>query len=165
MSPSLFVCRSQTAEGERDYLTVLPPDVTSKHGLIAESIVGMLSIPSGSEPPAVTPESFARNSEFVKFMHETIARAGPQYEGLKAAAKGQGNGWVYIVDLRLPGSEKPEPEDIIGAFQAKDGEIVPGSYSPNPGHRILSSRGFFRLDAGLHQILVQELVARSSRNT
>ncbi len=162
MSQSMFVCRTRTAEGERDYLTLLPPDITAKHGLISEAIVGMLAVPPGAEAPAVTHESSARNAEFVKFMHETIARAGPQYEGLMAAAKNQGNGWVYIVDLRLPGNEKAEPEDIIGAFQAKDGQIVPGSYSPNPEHRVLSRRGFFRLDAGLHQILVQELSRRAA---
>ena len=164
MGASVYICRTETAEGTRDYVTLLPPDFTGQHGLIKEAIVGMLTRPLDPEKPDITPESFARNGVFVDFMHEMIGRAGPQHAGLQAAAKQRGNGQVYIVDLRLPENEKVEPEDIVGAFQAKDGQIVPGSYSRNPEHRILSRRGFFRLDAGLHQYLIQELVRRSDRN-
>jgi len=162
--PTVYICRTETAEGTRDYVTLLPPDITAKHGLIAEAIVGMLTRPLAPEKPDITPEAFARNGVFVDFMHEMIGRAGPQHAGLQAAAKQRGNGWVYVVDLRLPEQEKVEPEDIVGAFQSKDGQIVPGSYAPNPEHRILTQRGFFQLDAGLRRHLLQELASRSGRS-
>lgn len=48
-------------------------------------------------------------------------------------------------------------EDVMGAFQVKDGEIVPGSYQANPNHRILSHNGFFQLEPILQQRLLDEL--------
>jgi hypothetical protein len=45
-------------------------------------------------------------------------------------------------------------EDIIGAFQVKNGEISLASYKRNGEHRIFSDHGFFRLDAQLIQQLI-----------
>jgi hypothetical protein len=60
-----------------------------------------------------------------------------------AEAARLGNGWVYIIDQRTPtpGGQVP-PEDIIGAFEVKDGDILPGSYRASPNHMILSPNGF-----------------------
>src|SRR5215469_894046 len=47
-------------------------------------------------------EGFRVNPAFVDFMHEVIRTAGPSDPNLQAAAAEQGNGWVYIIDLRTP---------------------------------------------------------------
>jgi hypothetical protein len=161
--PSVYVCRVDTPEGARDYVTLLPPDVAFAQGLAAEAIVGVLTRPLGPGE-AITPEVFARNRAFVDFLHDVIARHGPTQPGCRAEAKRLGNGWIYIIDRRTPTPGGPvPPEDIVGAFEVKDGEVVPGSYRPNPNHRILSAHGFFRLDAGLQECLLRELAARSPR--
>src|SRR5262245_47668315 len=118
----VYVCRTETAEGVRDYLTLLPPEIFSKHGLIAESIVGMLTQRGADGKPDIRPEGFARNGEFVDYMHALIGREGAKHPGMQAQAKQVKNGWVHIVDQRLPHDAKVEREDIIGAFQAKDGQ-------------------------------------------
>jgi hypothetical protein len=94
----------------------------------------------------------------VDFLHVVIARRGPELPGLVAAARSQGDGWVYIIDQRTPtpGDAVP-PEDIVGAFEVKAGEVVPGSYWPNPKHAILSARGFFQLGDELQACLLEEL--------
>jgi hypothetical protein len=157
---SVHVCVVNTPEGEKHYLTVLPTDVVFSKGLIPEAIVGVLLRPlAGGE--SITPEVFARNSIFVKFMHEVIARYAPLEPGCREEAKRLGTGWIYIVDRRTktPAGAVP-PEDIIGALQVGDGKVLPDSYQASPQHMILSANGFFRLPAGLHEHLLRELRSR-----
>jgi hypothetical protein len=90
-----------------------------------------------------------------------IAEHGPSVPGLIAEARRKVDGWVYIVDGRAPSPQGPvSPEDIIGAFQVKDGEVVPGSYQRNGNHAVLSTNGFFRLDAMLQTKLYSALSER-----
>jgi hypothetical protein len=156
----VHVCVVNTPEGEKHYLTVLPMDVVFSKGLIPEAIVGVLLRPLTAEE-SITPEVFARNSIFVKFMHEVIAKYAPLEPVCSEEAERLGTGWIYIVDRR---TKTPEgavpPEDIIGALQAKDGKVVPGSYQASPQHMILSMDGFFRLTPGLHEHLLRELHSR-----
>jgi hypothetical protein len=80
--------------------------------------------------------------------------------GLIAKAKRQGEGWVYVVDQRTPFPQGAvPPEDIVGAFEIKDGQVVSGSYRPSPKHMILSASGFFRLGSELQPCLLEELNA------
>ncbi|HET6252094.1 MAG TPA: hypothetical protein VFE47_30695 [Tepidisphaeraceae bacterium] len=53
-------------------------------------------------------------------------------------------------------------EAIIGAFEIKDGEILPDSYHPMHDHKILSANGFFQLPPGLQGHLMRELQSRMS---
>jgi hypothetical protein len=155
--PIMYVARVETPEGERDYVTLLTLDHVFSRGLAPEAIVGELSrlLTAGE---SITPEIFARNRVFVEFLHAVIARRGPSLPGLIAEARRQGEGWVYLIDgrTRTPNGAVP-PEDIIGAFEVRGGEIVPGSYWASPRHRILSPDGFFQLAADLHAALVEEL--------
>jgi hypothetical protein len=160
--PSVHVCIVNTPEGTKHYLTVLPVDVVFAKGLIPEAIVGvLLRLPSDGEP--IEPEAFARNSLFVKFMHDVIAQHAPEERGCREEAKRLGTGWIFIVDRR---TKTPEgavpPQDIIGALQVKEGDVVPGSYQASPEHQILTNDGFFQLTAGLHECLLRELYARMS---
>lgn len=157
-----YVCRVKTPEGERDHVTLLPPEMVFAKGLAPEAIVGVLSRPLQAGE-RITPEVFARNRVFVDFLHEVIAQHAPSQPELQAEARRLGNGWVYIIDQRTPTPGGPvPPEDILGAFEVKNGEVVPGSYQRSPKHMILSALGFFRLDARLHQCLLRELVSRNS---
>jgi hypothetical protein len=156
------VCRVRTAQGEQDYVTLLPPETVLAEGLAPEAIVGVLSRPLGTDE-RITPALFARNRAFVDFLHDVIARHAPEQPGLQAEARRLGNGWVYIIDrrTRTPGGPVP-PEDVLGALEVKQGVVVPGSYRRSPKHQILSPDGFFRLDDGLHASLMRELAARNA---
>jgi hypothetical protein len=153
----IIVCRVETLEGPKDYVTCLSHDHVFKHGLPAEAIIGVLQRPLESAE-AITPSVFARNRVFVEFMHSVIARRGPELPGLIAEAKRQGEGWVYIVDQRTPTPQDAvPPEDIVGAFEVKNGHVVPGSYRASHKHMILSANGFFRLGSELQPCLLEEL--------
>jgi hypothetical protein len=91
-------------------------------------------------------------------MHGVIARRGPELPGLIAEARRLCDGWVYVIDqrTRTPQDAVP-PEDIVGAFEVKGGQVVPGSYRPGPKHMILSADGFFRLGSELLPCLLEEL--------
>jgi hypothetical protein len=123
------ICRVDTPEGDKDYVTCLPHEHMFAHGLPPEAIVGVLLRPL--EPgEAITPAVFARNRIFVDFMHEAIARRGPGLPGLIAEAQRQGNGWIYIIDQRTPDPKgRIPPEDIVGGFAVEGGQIVAGSSS------------------------------------
>jgi hypothetical protein len=159
---SVYVCRVDTPEGSKDYVTMIAPEVVFAQGLAPEAIVGELLRPLEPGEP-ITPQIFARNRVFVEFMHSVIARYGPQQPGCQAEAKRLGEGWIYIIDQRTPTPQGPvPPEDIIGAFEVKGGEVVPRSYRASPKHMILSPRGFFQLEDGLQVCLLRELEARNS---
>jgi len=66
----------------------------------------------------------------------------------------------YIIDQRAHTTNgSVPPENIIGAFEVKEGELLPESYRRNPSHLILSPDGFFNLGAELQKCLVEELSA------
>src|SRR5262245_46590391 len=150
-------CRVNDPDGPKHYVTLLPPDVVYSQGLAREAIVGVLLRGVETED-AITPENFARNRVFVEFLHSVIAQHGPDQPDCKAEAARLCNGWIWVIDQRAatPDGAVP-PDDIFGVFEAKGGAVVPGSYQASPNHRILSDRGFFRLDQGLQQCLLREL--------
>ena len=158
----VFVCRVATAEGDRDYVTLSAPATAFSRGLPPEAIVGVLAHPLRPDEP-ITPDIFSANRVFIDFLHQVIARQAPHHPGLQAEARRLGQGFVYIIDQRTrdPSGSVP-PEDIIGAVEVEGGEVVQGSYRRNPNHVLLSSAGFFRLDANLHQFLLEALAARAS---
>lgn len=161
MSKTRFhLCTAETPEGEKYLLTVLPTEVVFRAGMIPESIVGVLRRPLAPGEP-ITREVFVRNSVFVKFMHETVARFAPLEPEFQAEAKRQGTGWIYIIDIRTktPDGAVP-PEDIVGAFEVLDGKARPDSYRPSPKHQILSKDGLFQLTPGLYAQMLRELHSR-----
>jgi hypothetical protein len=159
----IYVYQVDTPEGMKNYVSCLSHKDVFARGLAAQAIIGVLlrSLNSGE---AITPAVFAHNRVFVDFMHGVIARRGPELPGLIAEARRQGDGWVYIVDqrTRTPQGAVP-PEDIVGAFEVKDGRVVPGSYTPSPKHMMLSPYGFFRLGSELQPCLLEELAALSEK--
>jgi hypothetical protein len=159
MKLPIFICRVDSPEGETDYVTCLRHEHVFANGLPSEAIIGVLLRPLGSVE-AITPEVFSPNRVFVDFMHGVIARRGPQLQGLIAEASRQGNGLVVVVDQRTRNQEgRIPPDDIIGVFEVKNGQVAPGSYTPSPNHVRLSPDGFFQLDAELQMCLLEELSA------
>jgi hypothetical protein len=157
--PSVYVCRVQTPEGEKDYVTLLRPEHAFSRGLAPEAIIGVLTRPLASGEP-ITPENFARNRVFVEFLHRVIAHRGPSLPDLITQARRQGDGWVVVIDLRTAAPEGPiPPEDIFGAFEVRSGSVVPGSYRASPRHKILTAHGFFQLPADLQTALAEELAS------
>lgn len=100
------------------------------------------------------------NPVFVDFMHKRIARREPELPGLIEEAERQGSGWVYVIDQRTPTPQDGvPPEDIVGAFEIKYGQVIPASYQANPKHSILTENGFFSLGPALQPCLLEELAA------
>ena len=155
-------------EGSRDgnlqtVVSVLPQDHAFEKGLVGEAIVGVLLTPLG-QGGKLEPDNFARNSAFVEFLHRFIARHAPSDPELRDAARRQGSGHLFILDARTPTLEGTvPPEDIIGAFEVENGEIVAASYQPNSRHLILSEAGFFKLSPQLMGLLRKELEALQKR--
>ena len=111
----------------------------------------------------MTVANFRPNKPFVELLHGVIAMHAPNLPGLKAEARRQGAGWVYLIDARTPTPDgEVPPHDIIGAFEVQDSAIVPGSYQPNANHQILSSQGLFQLEPTLQEQLMERITKQAS---
>lgn len=138
--------------GESRVLSLLAPsEVEALGGMPGEAVVGVV------EGEEVSPATVRPNRVFIDFMHRIIETAGPADADLKAAAARQGDGYVYIIDLRTPHgpSGAVPPEDIIGAFAVSAGRL--GAYRRNDNHRVLTAHGMVRLPDGLRAALVAAL--------
>ena len=138
---------------EGHVLSILSPEEVAALGeLPAQAIAGHGGIVGDRV------ESFRPNPGFIEFMHSTIQRCVADDVDLQDAARRQNEGHVYILDGRTPEPEgHVPPEDIIGAVQVRNGEIVPGSYKANPNYRVYTDRGLVRLPRSLHQALLRAL--------
>lgn len=135
-----------------------PDDVKSLGGLPNEGIAGSISRNLKVEGK-ISVGQFRPNPVFIRFMHHVIKLFGPDDPELQQAAVQQREGWIYIIDLRTP--EGPQgrvpPEDIIGAFEVKSGQIIRDSYSINDKHLVFSEHGLVQLSPFLHKVLIREL--------
>ena len=140
-----------------NYVSLLPVDHVTKHGLDPRAIVGEVVGDTGSGG-SLTPEHFVGNHAFHEFLHEVVARHAPTMPGFAEDARQQRDGWIYVIDQRTPtpGGRVP-PEDVIGGFEVRDGHVVAHSYLPIPSHQLMTERGFFNLGDELQARLVFEL--------
>ena len=144
-----YVYRVKTPEGDRDLVSLLSG--AFEFGLIEEAIVGECT-------------------QSLEDDEHVIARHAPQLPALRAEARRQHTGWVYVIDARTasPDGHVP-PCDIIGGFEVRSGEVAPGSYRPNTDHKLLTANGVFRLEPALHERLMEQIneriVARSHHVT
>ena len=146
----------RTEEGFKNIASFISKEDAFKKGLLPESIIGYFTNQINTNE--LKPENFLRNSLFVEFLHKSIAEYAPQIKSFQVTARKLKNGWVYIIDQRTPDPNGTvPPEDIIGAFEIKDGKFINGSYKPNINHRVLSHHGFFKLDFELYEYLLSKL--------
>mgnify|MGYP001007972383 CR=1 FL=1 len=145
----------ETDDGWVSMLAVIPPERALAGGLPSPSVVG--TMPKGAAE--ITPETFTPNAEFADFLNYVIGKYGAEDPALRNQAREQGDGWLFMVDLRVGDDEVDiATEDIIGAFRAESGEVVTGSYRANPKHELLTERGLPQLADWLEQRLVEELL-------
>jgi len=153
----------KTPDGFKEFASLLPTQEVFSHGIAPEAIIGELTQPVPRDAP-IPLNAFVRNSLFVELMHTVIAREAPRLNSFQSEAKKQNNGWVYVIDRRTQDSRGEVPkEDVIGAFEVKNGKVVEGSYAANRNHRILSDRGFFDLGTELYELLLTELRLRNGK--
>jgi hypothetical protein len=146
----------------RDYVSILPPELAQRVGLPAESIVGGFA--ERTAEGGFVRESFTGNPAFLDLLNRVVARHGPDEPQLVDEARRVGSGYVYLIDGRTPDPSAPMlADDVIGAFQVRDGQIVREPYLPNPKHTVFDpAKGFFRLSDTLHRRLVDEVANRAA---
>jgi hypothetical protein len=165
MSQTLInIFQVKTPDGLKDFASLLSVQEAFSGGIMPEAIIGELSEPPQPDGP-ISPSGFVRNRLFVELLHSIVAREAPKQKSFQLEAKRQMEGWVYVIDQRTPNPKGDVPnDDVIGAFEVKNGKIVDGSYVANKNHRILSNRGFFDLGTELYEHLLAELRKRNSKN-
>ena len=146
----------------QDVLSFLSPEQATIHGLPPKAMIGRL-LTSTEQGGKLIHTNFAVNPAFVEFMHEIMAEYAPRLAVTQSHAKQQRNGWIYMIDQRRPEAEMLDPlesmlEDIIGAFEVCDSQILPGSYQPMTSHKIMSDRGLFEVDPELKDLLITECI-------
>ena len=135
-------------------LSFLAPDEVQALGhLPGPAILGVYDGPTDSL------ESFRPNRTFVELLHRVVVEVGVRSPELAAGARTQGEGWLYVIDPRTPeGADgRVGPEDIIGAFEVRGGQLVPGSYQPSEHYRVLTENGMTRLTPAQREAFVAAL--------
>ena len=142
---------------------VSPEEAQVLGGIPIQAVVGEFE----GEAEDFSVGSFRPNPLFSAFLHKTIQTWGPEDPELRAAARGQASGWIYIIDLRTPeGPQGRVPaEDIVGAFQVQGGEIIGASYQPLPTHLVYTHNGMCRLPASLRIAMIRRLPKVTSGGT
>ncbi len=150
------VYQYQSTDGSQPFSYLSYDEWAALGCLAAEAMLGTM------DGETFSLERWRRNPLFLQFMHKVIQQEGPNDPALQAVARGRATGWAYVIDLRTPdGPQGRVPtEDIIGAFEVRDGRIVRESYKPMPGYRVLTVNGFPQLPAPLHAALIAALKQR-----
>lgn len=155
----VFLYQVDFGGGERNVVSLLEPDWVSEHGLNPDAVAAVL--PAGATPYDVQPDDVRENGPFLRLLSRIIFENAGRHEMLQREAEVQGDGYVYLLDGRTPdpGGRVP-PQDIIGAFEVRDGALVTGSYRHNPQHRLFTTAGWFRLPPAIETALQSRLRAR-----
>jgi len=155
------VYQYQQKDGSTLFSFLSPADVAGMGGLPRPAIMAKTAGPES------TPDRWLFNEGFRRFLHQVMRQAGPADAGLKTAAQQQQKGWIYIIDLRTPQGPQGQvpPEDIVGAFEVRDGQISPETYQPVAAYRLFTANGFPQLPPTLHAALHAALKALATPKT
>jgi hypothetical protein len=137
-------------------LSPLSPEQVEQIGsLKGEAILGFIT------GEILNLEYFRPNKVFKDFIQTVVASEAPKDSEIKVAALEQKEGWLYIIDNRVENLDREEtsPEDILGAFEIKDGLIVANSYQPNENYLLFGNNGLMQLPSSLHEALIKALTA------
>ncbi len=149
--------RIDTDSGPQDILAVVPPDGTLDQGIAEHAILGAFDklVEGGGPLPY---DCFAQNPAFLRLLHGVIREHGPSSPDLREEAERLGEGWLYVIDRRTPTpGDRVPPQDIVGVFSVRSGEVVPASYTPSPNYRLFTVDGLFQLDEHLGPYLLRAL--------
>jgi hypothetical protein len=150
----MYIYTIKVNNKRQQVVSFLTPEEINDRGLPSASILGTLS---ESNSQNINLDNFVPNPNFIDFLHGIIAKVAPDSPSLQAEAQQQKNGWIYIIDARCISQEKSIlPEDIIGAFELQEGQIIIESYQRNDNHLIFSQNGFFKLEPRLEKHLIEE---------
>lgn len=147
------VASARTGDHEH-YVSPVPPELASRHGLPPEAILGKLT----DGPDSFDVRHFTPNPRFVPFLHWVLAKHAARCPGLRAAVDRRPDGQVRIVDRRAdaPDGAVP-PQDLIGTIEVRAGEMI--RYHGNPDYRSFTRDGVMRLDPWLRSRLLEEIEA------
>lgn len=140
-------------EGEtRRYLSPLPHVIGFQFGLTTEAIIGELA----NDADEISVDSFKPNPVFKNFLQWVIGKHAISLPAFVAEAKRQCDGYVYVLDQRTPTPDGAvPPEDIIGGFEVKNGELIRFIGSPN--YVVYGRNGLMSLERSIHGKLIDEL--------
>jgi hypothetical protein len=142
---------------EKLFVTLLTPEDMERQGLPPEAILGRLKEKSPDSGSRFTPDNFVPNGTFILFLHDVVARRGCEDPELVEKARGVTDKMGLFLDRRRKGAADIVREDLIGAFEIRDGELVAGSYQPNEFYEVVSKDGLMTLDPWLRGVLLEEI--------
>ena len=138
-------------DGPKEYVTCADIErLTKGRGIPVEALIGIVLTPREHPNDPLTRDNFRANNLFVRFLQQLMIDWGETMDDLRANAEAVGEGILYVVDERSPRPKEGEQwvvrsDDVIGEFDVKDGDIVPGTYRPNRDFTLLNENGFFQL--------------------
>jgi hypothetical protein len=137
-------------------LSLLSPKQVEKIGTLqSEAILGFIT---GEQ---LSLDYFHPNQIFIDLLQNVVGSEAPTDAELQAAAIEQKEGYINIIDRRVANrlDEETSPEDILGAFEIKEGRIVANSYQANENYLIFGNHGLMQLPASLHEALINALLS------
>ncbi len=106
------------------------------------------------------PGHFTEHMPFKRWLHGLIEEHLPKQAPFQEEGKKVKDGYVYAIDKRTKKLKGDIPlQDIIGAFNFENGQIVPGSYLPNQNYKLFTVEGLFQLPFSLESILAEQINA------
>jgi hypothetical protein len=154
----LFDISNQMDSEKIKALSILSLEEVNEIGKLPnEAILGFVC----GENSSISMENFRVNRIFMNFMHTVISSEALQDPSIHESAIQQKNGWLYIMDERTSPDLEAEisPEDIIGAFEVKNHQIIANSYKPNQNYSTFGSNGLMQLSASIHESLIKAIKA------
>lgn len=140
------------------YLSPLPNEVVIQLGLPTEAIMGELI----GNVEEITTDNFRMNPVFREFLQWVIEKHARLFQDLIAEGKRQKDGIVCVLDLRTPTPGGPVlPEDIIGVFEVKDGELV--RFVGSSKYVLVGQNGLTKLNDDIRAKLIDELTVLAQR--
>ncbi|MGD2068812.1 MAG: hypothetical protein PVI57_09100 [Gemmatimonadota bacterium] len=140
--------------GHEHYVSPVPPELASRHGLPPEAILGKLT----DGPDSFDVRHFRPNPRFVPFLHWVLARHAAECPGLRAAVEDRRDGQLGIVDRRTTATDGAvPPQDVIGTVEVRAGEMI--RYRGNPDYRSFTRDGVMSLDPWFRSRLLEEIEA------
>jgi hypothetical protein len=150
-------CHLYTLPGATENLYLLSPlDQKTLAGLNSRSefFLGRLIDPNlGAEP-----ENINYNADFLVILHEIVRDLMVNDPEVLTQAQEQPNGFVFIVDQRVPANEEVAKEDIIGIFLVQDKQTDVARYRPNPDYRLISKKGVGMFPEKVEKRLLEKLM-------